>query len=239
MRSIMTGEVQNVPPDVPPMESAKRSTFVWRIAAIALIFAAMLGLAHFLKNPSRLGGNADATAAAKAGEDPFAPVLDKTAPHPDDRREKMQDLRKIMGGVVMAAADEDGPYNDPANQDPEERRRFLAGVFGLPFEYPKSEVLPDLVPASASVLMVFEDPARQGRRIVMMSVPGTIDEALAAIHNQYKAAGYQTPGAPDPVAAATQGRLMRFTKGNRDRVVYARPRNSGKETLVAVYDESR
>jgi len=234
-----TPEVRNAPPDSPPPESAKRRTFVWRIAAIALIFAAMLGLAHFLKNPSRLGGNADATAAAKAGEDPFAPVLDKPAPHPDDRGKKMQDLRKVMGGVVMAAADEEGPYNDPANQDPEERRRFLAGVFGLPFEYPKSEVLPDLVPKNASVLMVFEDPAGRGRRVVLMSVPGTIDEALAVIHNQYKAAGYQTPEALDPSAQTDQGWLVRFTKGNRDRVVYARPRNSGKETLVAVYDESR
>jgi hypothetical protein len=30
---------------------------------------------------------------------------------------------------------------------------------------------------------------------------------------------------------------MRFTKGRSERIVYARPRQSGGETLVAVYDE--
>jgi len=234
-----TPEVQNAPPASPPPERSKRRTFAWRIAAVALILAAMVGLAHYLKNPSRLAGEADATAPAKAGEDPFAPVPDKTAAHTDGGQAKMQDLRKIMGGVVMAAADDEGPYNDPANQDPEERRRFLAGVFGLPFEYPKSEVLPDLVPKNARVLIVFEDPAGRGRRIALMSMPGDIDEALAAIHNQYKAAGYEAPERLEPSAQTDQGWLLRFTKGNRDRVVYARPRNSGKETLVAVYDESR
>ena len=233
-------QTRNAPPVSPPPEAPKRRAFGWRIAAVALILVVILGLAHCLKNPSRFGVGPDAAPAAKPGEDSFAPVLDKPAARPGQAGQlKMQDLRKIMGGVVMAAADEDGPYNDPANQDPEERRRFLAGVFGLPFEYPKSEVLPDLVPASAKVLMVFEDPSGQGRRIALMSVPGTIDEALATIHNQYKAAGYEVPEQLDPSAQTDQGWLLRFTKGNRDRVVYARQRNSGKETLVAVYDESR
>jgi hypothetical protein len=86
---------------------------------------------------------------------------------------------------------------------------------------------------------VFEDPAGQGRRIILMRVPGTIDEALGAIHNCYKAAGYEAPDQLEPSAQTDQGWLVRFTKGGRERLVYARPRDSAKETLVAVYDEPR
>jgi hypothetical protein len=139
----------------------------------------------------------------------------------------------------MAAADEDGPYNDPANKNPEDRRQFLAGIFGLPYDYPKSQVAEDLAPKGAQVLIVFEDPAGQGRRIILMRVPGAIDEALGAIHNHYKAAGYEAPDQLEPSAQTDQGWLVRFTKGGRERLVYARPRDSAKETLVAVYDEPR
>jgi len=87
--------------------------------------------------------------------------------------------------------------------------------------------------------MVFDDPAGEGQRITLMRVPGDIDQALSAIHNHYKAAGYQVAEPVRPSAQTDRGWLVRFTKGHRERLVYARPRDSGKETLIAVYDEPR
>ena len=234
-----TEETPNGPPASPP-EGAKRRTFVWRILAIALILASMVGLAHYMRQPSRLEGGPDATAASKPGEDVFAPAPPPKATDLEEAgRQKAQALRKIMGGLVMEAADEDGPYNDPANKDPEDRRRFLADIFGLPFDFPQNQVADDLAPKGAHVLVVFEDPAGQGKRVVLMRVPGGIDEALAAVSNHYKAAGYEALPQEDPATQPDRGWLMRFTKDKRERVVYARPRDSDKETLVAVYDEPR
>ena len=235
-----TPEVQNVPPALPPPEGSKRKTFVWRILAIALILVIMVGLAHYMRNPSRMEGGPDAAAASKAGNEAFAPAPPQKAASADDgAQQKDQALRKIMGGLVMEAADEDGPYNDPANKDPEDRRRFLAGVFGLPFEYPQNQVADDLAPKGAHVLIVLEDPECRSKRIILMRVPGDIDQALSAIHNHYKAAGYQVAEPVRPSAQTDRGWLVRFTKGHRERLVYARPRDSGKETLIAVYDEPR
>jgi len=234
-----TEEAPNVPSASPP-EGAKRRTFVWRILLIALILASMVGLAHYMRPPSQLEGGPDAASLSKSGQDVFAPAPPHKGPNLEEAgRQKAQALRKIMGGLVMEAADEDGPYNDPANKDPEDRRRFLAGIFGLPADSPQSQVADDLAPKDAHVLMVFEDPAGQGKRVVLMRVPGDIDQALAAVHNHYKAAGYEALPQEDPSTQTDRGWLMRFTKGNRERVVYARPRDSSKETLIAVYDEPR
>jgi hypothetical protein len=237
---MVTGEVQNVQPPSPPPVGSKRRAFAWRILAVALILAVMIGLAHYMRSPSRLEGGPDAASASKPGDDAFAPgPPQKAASTEEEAQQKDQALRKIMGGLVMEAADEEGPYNDPANKDPEDRRRFLADVFGLPFDYPQGDVQADLTPKGAHVLIAFDDPAGQGRRIILMRVPGDIDEALSAIHNHYKAAGYQVAEPVKPSAQTDRGWLVRFTKGNRERLVYARPQGSGKETLIAVYDESR
>ncbi|MCX5683290.1 MAG: hypothetical protein NT049_06360 [Planctomycetota bacterium] len=235
-----TGEVQNEQPIPPPPGGAKRRTFAWRILAVVLILASMVGLAHFLRNIGQQEGRPGAASASKPGGESFQPTPPQKAPSREEAaRQKQQDLRKAMGGLVMAAADEDGPYNDPANKNPEDRREFLAGIFGLPYDYPKNQVADDLAPKGAQVLIVFEDPAGQGRRIILMRVPGSIDEALSAIHHSYTAAGYQEPNRLEPSAQTDQGWLVRFTKGNRERLVYARSRDSSKETLIAVYDEPR
>jgi len=232
-------DTQNAPA-APPPERSKARTLVWRLAIVAIILVAMLGLAHYLRYPSRVGGT-DAAADAKAAEDAFAPAAaDEGAASLEVRAEKRaRNLRKALAGIVMEAADEEGPYNDPANKDPADRRRFLADLFGLPLDYPQSEAAADLAPKGAHVLMVFPDPTGEGRRIVLMRIPGDIDQALAAIHNHYTAAGYQAPDRAEPSAQTDQGWLVRFTKGNRERLVYARPRDAAKETLVAVYDEPR
>ena len=236
----MTTEVQNAPSASLPPERSKRRTFVWRALATALILVIMVGLAHMLRNPTRIGRGLDAASASKAGVDPFAPPPPQKAPDADEaNRRKSQDLRKIVGGLVMEAADEEGSYKDPANRDPEDRRRFLSRIFGLPFDYPQDQVTDDVAPKGAHVLALFEDPGGHGRRVTLMRVPGDIDQALAAIHNHYKAAGYRALEQVEPKARADREWLVRFVKGGGERLVYARPRDSAKETLIAVYDESR
>jgi hypothetical protein len=232
-------DTQNAPAAPPPKRSKTRA-LVWRLAIVAIILVAMLGLAHYLRHPGRVGGT-DTSADAKAAEDAFAlAAASEEVASPEARAEKKaRNLRKALAGIVMHAADEEGPYNDPANKDPADRRRFLADLFGLPPDYPQSEAAADLAPKGAQVLMVFSDPTRRGERIVLMRIPGDIDQALAAIHNHYTAAGYQAPDRVEPSAQTDQGWLVRFTKGSRERLVYARPRDAVKETLVAVYDEPR
>ncbi|MCX5676560.1 MAG: hypothetical protein NTX87_16285 [Planctomycetota bacterium] len=239
----MVRELQNQPPSAPPpgdKPPEARGGLLWRILAVAVILAAMLAVAHYLRHPARFGGaEGRAGADAAKGEDPFSPVpgAEGAARAEEGRKQALADLRAHMAGIVMHAADEEGPYNDPANQDAESRRQFLAGVFGLPADYPRNKVPEDLAPKDARVLAVFENPEGNGARMAILRVPGDIHQALSAVHNQYVAAGWKAPEQADPSAQTDQGWLMRFTKGRSERIVYARPRQSGGETLVAVYDE--
>jgi len=239
----MVRELQNQPPSGPPpgdKPPEARGGLLWRVLAVAVILAAMVAVAYYLRHPARFGGAEGRTGAdAARGEDPFSPVpgAGGAARAEEGRKQALADLRAHMAGIVMHAADEEGPYNDPANQDAESRRQFLAGVFGLPADYPRNKVPEDLAPKDARVLAVFENPEGNGARMAILRVPGDIHQALSAVHNQYVAAGWKAPEQADPSAQTDQGWLMRFTKGRSERIVYARPRQSGGETLVAVYDE--
>ena len=238
----MAQGLQNQPPSapLPGDKPPKARGLLWRVLAVAVILAAMVAVAHYLRHPARFGGaEGRAGAAAAKGEDPFLPVpgAEGAAGAEEGRKQALADLRAHMAGIVMHAADEEGPYNDPANQDAESRRQFLAGVFGLPADYPRNKVPEDLAPKDARVLAVFENPEGNGARMAILRVPGDIHQALSAVHNQYVAAGWKAPEQAAPSAQTDQGWLMRFTKGRSERIVYARPRQSGDETLVAVYDE--
>lgn len=238
----MAQELQNQPPSAPPPGDKPPKAgggLLWRVLAVAVILAAMVAVAHYLRHPARFGRPGDTGADAAKGEDPFSPVprAEGAARAEEGRKQALADLRAHMAGIVMHAADEEGPYNDPANQDAESRRQFLAGVFGLPADYPRNKVPEDLAPKDARVLAVFENPEGNGARMAILRVPGDIHQALSAVHNQYVAAGWKAPEQADPSAQTDQGWLMRFTKGRSERIVYARPRQSGGETLVAVYDE--
>lgn len=238
-------QVRSPPPEPPaPGPPPRGRSWAWRVLAVAVIFAATVAVAHYLRNvprgkgPSPFGGQQD---AAPAGTDAFAPVSEAEAAARDEegRRLALADLRARMAGVLMHAADEDGPYADPGNQDPQSRRRFLADLFGVPYDYPQGQVSADLAPKDAKVIVVMDSPQGTGSRMAIMRVPGDIHVALSAVHNHYVAAGWKAPDRLDPSAQTDQGWLVRFTKGRSERIVYARPRAAGDETLVAVYDEPR
>jgi len=83
---------------------------------------------------------------------------------------------------------------------------------------------------------VFDNPEGDGSRMVLMRFQGDVSRALGAIHKHYTAGGWTAAEQPQPQAQTDRGWLMRFSKDRRVRVVYARPRQAGDETLVAVYD---
>ena len=220
----------------PPSGGGRAKSLVWRLAAILAILAAMVVLAHYLRSPARLERGSSGGASAP-GEDLFRKAtLEEPHHSAEAQKQATNDLRKIMAGVLMGAADEDGPFQDPANKDPEKRRQFLADRFGLPFDYPRSSAPPDSAPAGAEVLMVFDSPAKNGARMVFLRMPMDIHQALAAIHAQYTAAGWKAPEPIEPQAQPDAGWLLRFSRDGQERVVYARPRASANETLVAVYE---
>jgi len=96
-----------------------------------------------------------------------------------------------------------------------------------------------LLPDGAGVLAVFENPEGNGARMVLARLPGDIHVALSSLEKHYEAQGWTMVEAPDPRAQTDEGWLVRFSRQGRERIVYARPRRSGDETLVAVYDAPR
>jgi hypothetical protein len=238
----MTQEVQN--PETPPPSAAPPSRakgVVWRVLAVAVIRAVTLAMAHSMRDPSGFGGGGRTGAAGGPHDAAPAPEPEPSAGQglsPEETRKKSAaEWRARMAGVLMHAADEDGPYADPANQDPEARRRFLADIFGVPPNYPRNKVADDLVPKEAKILMVVDNPSGTRERMAILTVSGDIHQALRAFYNHYGAAGWAVPEQPDPSAQTDRGWLVRFTKGRSERLVYALQRQTGKETLVAVYDE--
>jgi len=225
--------------ETPPGGRPRRLSTLWRVLAIVAILLAMVAVAHFLQSPARFeetGKGLPASAPAAFSATPPAPEV---PPGSEGRKEAMTDLRKVMAGILMAAAQDDGPYQDPLNQTPEARRRFLADRFGLPFDYPRSQVPAGLLPDGAGVLAVFENPEGNGARMVLARLPGDIHVALSSLEKHYEAQGWTMVEAPDPRAQTDEGWLVRFSRQGRERIVYARPRRSGDETLVAVYDAPR
>jgi hypothetical protein len=233
--------MQEVPKVQPPAKEAaprKARSYVGRIVTVAIILAVMLGLAHFLRNPAVPDEGPRAGSAVKAeGQASASAVPDEGGPGSGEQ--KMQSLRSVLAGVIMGAFEQEESGNDTTGKDAADMRQSVAELFGVSPDQMKNQAPEGVAPGNAQVLMVFDDPAGAGQRITLMRVPGDIDQALAAIYNHYKAAGYQVAEPGRPSAQTDRGWLVRFTKGNRERLVYARPRDSGKETLIAVYDEPR
>jgi hypothetical protein len=91
-------------------------------------------------------------------------------------------------------------------------------------------------PKDAVIMAVAPNPGAPGARMVLVRIRKEIPQVLADFQKLYVTAGWVCDGPPDPKAQPDEGWLMRFSKGNRERVIYARPRRIVGETLVAIYD---
>jgi hypothetical protein len=237
----MTQTTEQAGPESPrPDRPSVRRGLVWRVLTILVIVLAAIAVAHYLKSPLRRGTDESGSATAPAGSatDPFAsPAESGRPPGQHEEQPEVTGLRRTLAGLLMAAAEEGGPYENPANKDPEARREFIASLFGLPLDHPRGDLPPDLVPAGGQMLMVLASPAGDGSRMVLIRMPSDVHRALADVYRQYKAAGWQAVGEGGPEASkADDGWLVRFAKAGRYRIVFARPRQTVDETLLAVYD---
>jgi hypothetical protein len=235
----MTSEPANTQPspsESPETRRRRRAAIAWRLAAVALVVLAMVAAAHFLRTPAGFQGgewpdNAWHPAANAGGGPDVAPPKDT---EPGDRT---NDLRKLMAGLIISAIEDDGDYQDPRNATPDARRKFVAKHFGgLPPDYPRSAAPPDAAPKDAVIMAVVPNPGAPGARMVLVRIRKEIPQVLADFQKLYVTAGWVCDGPPDPKAQPDEGWLMRFSKGNRERVIYARPRRLVGETLVAIYD---
>jgi hypothetical protein len=228
-----------------PTPRRRPAAIAWRIAAVAVIVVAMVAVTHFLRSPLRPESAGPGAALWGSSGSPTDELFAKPAPGEQDakadehRKMATADLRRMMAGILMHAADNEDPQTDPLNMDREARRRFLADRFQLPFDYPRSAVAPDLPPKGGEVLMVFDSPSGDGSRMVLVRVKVSISRAMSDLHKQYADAGWKPAGPLDPQAQTDRGWLMRFSRDRRDRMVYARPRQIGDETLLAIYESPR
>ena len=219
-------------------------SIVWRIAAIVVVILVTFALAHFLRHPAGFHDEGQDFLGPTAGNWPPEVEATGNPPKPDDtptdEQEAGDDLRQAMAGLVMAAIGDDDDPDDPRGQDAEARRRFIAERFGLPYDYPRNKASADLMPEEAQVLVVFENPERGGCQMVLVRLRKPIDAALEAFCRHYEKIGWEwdelNSPREDPDAQPDQGWLIRFREGRRERIVYARARHGGEETLVAIYD---
>jgi len=248
----MPEQTQSAQPSDPQRAGRRRRrplAIALRVVLIAVVVLAMILLAHVLRHPSGLGG--EEAGARRAGADPaWPPEIERSgAPPPPDetpttRREADDDLRHVMVGLIMAALGEgdEGATRDP---EPTDAQRRIADLFALPYDYPRSEAPADLVPGEARVLIVFDNPMRPGCRMVLVRMPESIDAALEAFHRHYESLGWECEPLRNPRAdrdaQPDRGWLVNFRQVRqgrtvRERVIYARARAEGGETLVAIYD---
>jgi hypothetical protein len=224
-------------PATPAQARRRPLVIAWRIAAIALVVVLVIAAAHFLKNPGRFhsSAGADDSASWPRAERPVEPgITDRKV---DSREEVNLDLRRSLANLLESVTTYDeGDYKDPRNQTAEDRRRFIEDRFLLPHGQPKTAAPGDVVPEGAQVLIVFPAPGDRDARMVVARVRKDFPATLAEFHKLYVTSGWKSEGPPDPKAQTDQGWLMRFTKKSQERVVYARPRRTADETLVAVYD---
>jgi len=227
----------------PPQRRRTKRSLVWRVAAIVLVVLVMLALAHYLRHPSEAWDDEEGGGALTFGQWPPEVQPSGGPPKPDETpatpREAQDSLRKIMAGLVMAAIGDDDP-DEPPSADDEAKRQFIADAFGLPHDYPRNKAPADLMPEEAQVLMVLENPEHGASRMVLVRMRKDVGATLEAFHKQYDAKGWQCDELADPEkdhdAQPDRGWLLRFRKGRRERILYARPRAGGEETLVAIYD---
>jgi len=243
----------------PPPGGRRTLTIVWRLLAVLVVIAATVAVAHFLHPPgtagprprreagvpwpagARLeegqgGRELETTRKSAVAFEPSPAAPDEAAAASARQKEADAGLRRVMAGLLMAAADEDGPYEDPENRDPEQRRRFLADRFALPFDYPRSDAPADVPTKGAEVLIVFENPEYKDTRMILLRIRKDLHAALADFHRQYTAAGWNVPEPLQPKEQTDEGWFLRFSRGRRQRIVYAQARRDAKETLAVVYD---
>jgi len=239
----MTAETPNEQPKTPEVpETGKNrrwATLVWRVLAVAVIVAATVLVAHVLSRPggwTRTGGEGGLPAGENE-ESLFTP-LPRIGPEKVPEKEwtaAKRDLAQVMAGILMAAAEEEeGDYEDPGNQTPQDRREFLAGRFGLPADYPRSDLGPGVVPEGAEVLAVFDNPQTEGTRMILVRVRLNLEKTLAAFHKLYASEGWALREPIDPKAQTERGWLVWFIRQGQHRILYAEPRQGAEETLAAV-----
>lgn len=227
----------------PDRKRGRPMAIALRVVAIVIILAAMFGLGHVLRDPGGSGGEGG---GGGGSPDAWPPELDASGqpPRPDARptteQEARDDLRHLMAGLLMVAAGDDDAPDDDAPADPSASQRRVADWFGLPYNYPASEAPTGLVPPGAEVLMVIGNPERLESRMVLVRVSKGIDAALETFYRHYQAMGWEAENLKSPSrhrdAQPDRGWLVRFGKGQRERLVYARPRAEADETLLAIYE---
>jgi hypothetical protein len=228
----MTQEDVN-PTSRPPAGSPRKTpSWIGRVLAIVIILAATVAIAHFLGTPLSQEGGPPAGGTTVTAH-PKMPSTEET-PAQAARRNNAQDALRQMVGLLMSAADQEGPYKDPLNQDPAERRKFLADRFGVPFEFPRNGVPADLLPPQAEVLLTLL--IAEGQRMTLVRIKDEIGPTLSRFYKQYDSQGWKTPDPLVPERQSNEGWLVRFTRGGEERIVYARPRKIAGETLVAIFD---
>jgi hypothetical protein len=229
-----------------PGDKPRWTAYLWRGLALAVIVAGFLMLARRLGRP----GGAMPGAAGGPEADFFPPPLDRPKPPGGDQARTAADsqdpLRRLLAGVLMAAAEEEGHYEHPENQTPAGRRRAIADALGVPGFRPADQAPAEMVPPQAQVLAVFEQPHGEGGRMVLVRFKKTVGQALADFDGHYKAAdGWQRQGdRPVPAAKDADGRrgpdrgwLVTWRRGPVWRFVFAQPRaDKDEETLAVVYD---
>ena len=248
----MTAEMPNEQPKTPEVPETGKdrrwATLVWRVLAVAVIVAATVLVAHVLSRPggwTRTGGEGglpvatgDSTRRAGETERALFEPLPRIGPEKVPEKEwaaAKRDLTQVMAGILMAAAeDEEGDYEDPGNQTPQDRRQFLADRFRLPADYPRSDLGPGVVPEGAEVLAVFDNPETEGTRMILARVRLNLEETLAAFHKLYASEGWALREPLDPQAQTERGWLVWFMRKGQHRILYAEPRQGAEETLAAV-----
>ena len=239
----MTAETPNEQPKTPEARETGKdrpwTTLVWRVLAVAVIVAATLLVAHVLSRPggwTRTGGEGGLPAGEteRALFEPLPRIGPEKVPEKEWTAAK-RDLTQVMAGILMAAAeDEEGDYEDPGNQTPQDRREFLEDRFGLPTGFPRSDLGPGVVPEEAEVLAVFDNPETEGTRMILVRVRLNLEETLAAFHKLYASEGWALREPIDPKAQTERGWLVWFIRQGRHRILYAEPREGAEETLAAV-----
>ena len=239
----MTAETPNEQPQTPEVPKTGKdrrwAMLVWRVLAVAVIVAATVLVAHVLSRPggwTRTGGEGGLSAGEteRALFEPLPRIGPEKVPEKEWMAAK-RDLAQVMAGFLMAAAeDEEGDYENPGNQTPQDRRRFLADRFGLPADYPRSDIGPGVVPEDAEVLAVFDNPETEGTRMILVRVRLSLEETLAAFHKLYASEGWALREPIDPKAQTERGWLVWFIRQGRHRILYAEPRQGAEETLAAV-----
>jgi hypothetical protein len=236
----MTQDVPNPPPPAPSAPTARKPAWIGRLAAIVVILAVMVAIAHFLGGA--VSRSSHPGAAGPGGEQQsFITPAPQPLPATSPERTQAQDALRQMMGVLMNASDNatdgQGEFKDPLNQDPKARRDFLSSFLGVPHDFPRSGVPEGLVPPQAEILMAANMP--DGQRMTLIRMKVDINEAMSAIQKYYAGQGWTAPDPLVPERQPDQGWLVRFTRGGQERVVYARPRQVADQTLLAIYEPSR